>query len=118
MRVKPGTSRRGELRRAAASLGSPDTLTSKPAQRAARARLCTLRSVPAPTAKADAALSRREPRDACPQVIADPISAFGGIVAFNRPVDEALAREIREFRWGTGLVFLEFRVLGVGPSVR
>jgi len=31
-------------------------------------------------------------------VIADPISAFGGIVAFNRPVDEALAREIREFR--------------------
>lgn len=28
----------------------------------------------------------------------DPISAFGGIVAFNRPVDEALAREIREFR--------------------
>lgn len=31
-------------------------------------------------------------------VIADPISAFGGIVAFNRIVDEALAREIREFR--------------------
>ena len=31
-------------------------------------------------------------------VIADPISAFGGIVAFNRPVDAALAREIREFR--------------------
>jgi phosphoribosylaminoimidazolecarboxamide formyltransferase/IMP cyclohydrolase len=31
-------------------------------------------------------------------VRADPISAFGGIVAFNRPVDEALAREIREFR--------------------
>jgi len=31
-------------------------------------------------------------------VIADPISAFGGIVAFNRPVDEALAREIREYR--------------------
>lgn len=31
-------------------------------------------------------------------VIADPISAFGGIVAFNRTVDEDLAREIREFR--------------------
>ena len=31
-------------------------------------------------------------------VRADPISAFGGIVAFNVPVDAALAREIREFR--------------------
>jgi phosphoribosylaminoimidazolecarboxamide formyltransferase / IMP cyclohydrolase len=31
-------------------------------------------------------------------VEADPISAFGGIVAFNRPVDDALAAEIREFR--------------------
>ena len=31
-------------------------------------------------------------------VRADPISAFGGIVAFNRPLDEDLAREIREFR--------------------
>jgi len=31
-------------------------------------------------------------------VAADPVSAFGGIVAFNRPVDERLAREIREFR--------------------
>jgi phosphoribosylaminoimidazolecarboxamide formyltransferase/IMP cyclohydrolase len=31
-------------------------------------------------------------------VRADPTSAFGGIVAFNRPVDEALARELREFR--------------------
>lgn len=28
----------------------------------------------------------------------DPTSAFGGIVAFNREVDEQLAREIREFR--------------------
>lgn len=28
----------------------------------------------------------------------DATSAFGGIVAFNRPVDEDLAREIREFR--------------------
>ena len=31
-------------------------------------------------------------------VKADPISAFGGIVAFNRVVDEKLAKEIREFR--------------------
>lgn len=31
-------------------------------------------------------------------VRADPISAFGGIVAFNRPVDAELARELREFR--------------------
>lgn len=31
-------------------------------------------------------------------VAADPVSAFGGIVAFNRPVDERLAREVREFR--------------------
>jgi len=31
-------------------------------------------------------------------VRADPVSAFGGIVAFNRVVDEALAKEIREFR--------------------
>ena len=31
-------------------------------------------------------------------VRADATSAFGGIVAFNRPVDEALARELREFR--------------------
>ncbi|CAI7839292.1 unnamed protein product [Closterium sp. NIES-54] len=31
-------------------------------------------------------------------VRADPVSAFGGIVAFNRPVTAALARELREFR--------------------
>ncbi len=31
-------------------------------------------------------------------VKADATSAFGGIVAFNRDVDEALARELREFR--------------------
>ncbi|XP_057457680.1 uncharacterized protein LOC130748470 isoform X2 [Lotus japonicus] len=31
-------------------------------------------------------------------VRADPVSAFGGIVAFNVEVDEALAKEIREFR--------------------
>ncbi|XP_073270559.1 uncharacterized protein [Primulina huaijiensis] len=31
-------------------------------------------------------------------VKADPVSAFGGIVAFNVEVDEALAKDIREFR--------------------
>nr|XP_029118721.1 uncharacterized protein LOC105039684 isoform X3 [Elaeis guineensis] len=31
-------------------------------------------------------------------VKADPVSAFGGIVAFNTTVDEDLAKEIREFR--------------------
>mmetsp|Transcript_1941 Transcript_1941/g.3327 ORF Transcript_1941/g.3327 Transcript_1941/m.3327 type:complete len:612 (+) Transcript_1941:57-1892(+) len=31
-------------------------------------------------------------------VRADPISAFGGIVAFNRPLTVELAKEIREFR--------------------
>ena len=31
-------------------------------------------------------------------VRADPVSAFGGIVAFNRAVDEDMAKEIREFR--------------------
>ena len=36
------------------------------------------------------------------QVRADPISAFGGIVAFNRPVDAVLAKEIREFRCEQG----------------
>ncbi|KAI8102701.1 hypothetical protein M9434_005498 [Picochlorum sp. BPE23] len=43
--------------------------------------------------------SRDDPLEAYRlSVIADPISAFGGIVAFNRVVDEDLAREIREFR--------------------
>tara|TARA_B100001123_G_scaffold364284_1_gene422567 strand:+ start:43090 stop:44655 length:1566 start_codon:yes stop_codon:yes gene_type:complete len=31
-------------------------------------------------------------------VLGDPVSAFGGIVAFNRPLDETLAQELREFR--------------------
>jgi phosphoribosylaminoimidazolecarboxamide formyltransferase/IMP cyclohydrolase len=31
-------------------------------------------------------------------VQADPVSAFGGIIAFNRPVAADLAREIREYR--------------------
>ncbi len=43
----------------------------------------------------------------------DPVSAFGGIVAFNRVVDEALAKEIREFRSpadGTSRMFYEIVV--------
>jgi phosphoribosylaminoimidazolecarboxamide formyltransferase/IMP cyclohydrolase len=32
---------------------------------------------------------------------ADPISAFGGIIAFNRPVDETLARAVRETKHPT-----------------
>jgi phosphoribosylaminoimidazolecarboxamide formyltransferase/IMP cyclohydrolase len=43
-------------------------------------------------------------------VRADATSAFGGIVAFNVPVDEALARELREFRSpndGTTRMFYE-----------
>ncbi len=32
---------------------------------------------------------------------ADPISAFGGIIAFNRPVDDALARSIRDTKHPT-----------------
>jgi len=46
-------------------------------------------------------------------VRADATSAFGGIVAFNRPVDEALARELREFRSpndGTTRMFYEIVV--------
>ena len=35
-------------------------------------------------------------------VRADPISAFGGIVAFNCTVDADMAREIREFRLSDG----------------
>jgi phosphoribosylaminoimidazolecarboxamide formyltransferase/IMP cyclohydrolase len=42
-------------------------------------------------------------------VRADPVSAFGGIVAFNTVVDEKLAKEIREFRWGGG-------ARGLGPA--
>jgi AICAR transformylase/IMP cyclohydrolase PurH len=51
-------------------------------------------------------------------VRADPVSAFGGIVAFNRVVDETLAKEIREFRY----VLLSCRIFdavlgGGGPGV-
>jgi phosphoribosylaminoimidazolecarboxamide formyltransferase/IMP cyclohydrolase len=43
----------------------------------------------------------------------DAVSAFGGIVAFNRPIDGALANEIREFRSpadGTSRMFYEIVV--------
>jgi phosphoribosylaminoimidazolecarboxamide formyltransferase/IMP cyclohydrolase len=43
----------------------------------------------------------------------DSTSAFGGIVAFNRPIDEPLARELREFRNpadGTTRMFYEIVV--------
>jgi phosphoribosylaminoimidazolecarboxamide formyltransferase/IMP cyclohydrolase len=46
-------------------------------------------------------------------VRADATSAFGGIVAFNRPIDETLARELREFRSpndGTTRMFYEIVV--------
>ncbi len=45
------------------------------------------------------AATRADLREAYRLAVAgDPVSAFGGIVAFNRPLDEALARELREFR--------------------
>lgn len=49
-------------------------------------------------------------------VIADPISAFGGIVAFNRTVDADLAREIREFRSPTDGETRMFYEIVVAPS--
>ena len=49
-------------------------------------------------------------------VIADPISAFGGIVAFNRPVDEAMARELREFRSPTDGETRMFYEIVIAPS--
>ncbi|KIY98247.1 phosphoribosylaminoimidazolecarboxamideformyltransferase / IMP cyclohydrolase [Monoraphidium neglectum] len=49
-------------------------------------------------------------------VVADPISAFGGIVAFNRPVDEALAREIREYRSPTDGETRMFYEIVIAPS--
>jgi len=49
-------------------------------------------------------------------VRADPISAFGGIVAFNRPVDAELAREIREFRSPTDNETRMFYEIVIAPS--
>lgn len=49
-------------------------------------------------------------------VRADPISAFGGIVAFNREVDAALARELREFRSPTDNETRMFYEIVIAPS--
>lgn len=49
-------------------------------------------------------------------VIADPISAFGGIVAFNRVVDADLAREIREFRSPTDNETRMFYEIVIAPG--
>ncbi|GLT98848.1 hypothetical protein SLE2022_163250 [Rubroshorea leprosula] len=49
-------------------------------------------------------------------VKADPVSAFGGIVAFNTEVDEALAKEIREFRSPTDGETRMFYEIVVAPS--
>ncbi|KAK9861304.1 hypothetical protein WJX84_002849, partial [Apatococcus fuscideae] len=49
-------------------------------------------------------------------VRADPISAFGGIVAFNREVDEDLANEIRNFRSPTDDETRMFYEIVIAPS--
>ncbi|CAA7399452.1 unnamed protein product [Spirodela intermedia] len=49
-------------------------------------------------------------------VRADPVSAFGGIVAFNTEVDEDLAREIREFRSPTDGETRMFYEIVVAPG--
>lgn len=49
-------------------------------------------------------------------VKADPVSAFGGIVAFNVEIDEALAKEIREFRSPTDGETRMFYEIVVAPS--
>ncbi|PRQ55631.1 putative phosphoribosylaminoimidazolecarboxamide formyltransferase, IMP cyclohydrolase [Rosa chinensis] len=49
-------------------------------------------------------------------VKADPVSAFGGIVAFNIEVDEALSKEIREFRSPTDGETRMFYEIVVAPK--
>ncbi|GAB4854100.1 hypothetical protein Ancab_022683 [Ancistrocladus abbreviatus] len=49
-------------------------------------------------------------------VKADPVSAFGGIVAFNVEVDEVLAKEIREFRSPTDGETRMFYEIVVAPK--
>ncbi|XP_020100602.1 uncharacterized protein LOC109718672 [Ananas comosus] len=49
-------------------------------------------------------------------VKADPVSAFGGIVAFNTTIDEDLAREIREFRSPTDGETRMFYEIVVAPK--
>ncbi|CAM0911005.1 unnamed protein product [Alopecurus aequalis] len=46
----------------------------------------------------------------------DPVSAFGGIVAFNTTIDENLAREIREFRSPTDGETRMFYEIVVAPG--
>ncbi|KAK9790335.1 hypothetical protein WJX73_003262 [Symbiochloris irregularis] len=49
-------------------------------------------------------------------VRADPISAFGGIVAFNRPIDKDLAEEIRQFRSPTDDTTRMFYEIVIAPG--
>ncbi|KAL0375910.1 UNVERIFIED_CONTAM: Bifunctional purine biosynthesis protein PurH [Sesamum calycinum] len=49
-------------------------------------------------------------------VKADPVSAFGGIVAFNVEVDEDLAKDIREFRSPTDCETRMFYEIVVAPK--
>ena len=49
-------------------------------------------------------------------VRADPVSAFGGIVAFNQVVDEELAKEIREFRSPTDNETRMFYEIVIAPG--
>ncbi|XP_048565927.1 bifunctional purine biosynthesis protein PurH-like [Triticum urartu] len=49
-------------------------------------------------------------------VKADPVSAFGGIVAFNTTIDEDLAKEIREFRSPTDGETRMFYEIVVAPG--
>ncbi|KAK9820378.1 hypothetical protein WJX72_009657 [[Myrmecia] bisecta] len=49
-------------------------------------------------------------------VRADPVSAFGGIVAFNRPVDDKLADEIRQFRSPTDNETRMFYEIVIAPG--
>ncbi|KAB1227808.1 Bifunctional purine biosynthesis protein PurH [Morella rubra] len=49
-------------------------------------------------------------------VKADPVSAFGGIVAFNIEIDEALAKEIREYRSPTDGETRMFYEIVVAPK--
>jgi len=49
-------------------------------------------------------------------VVADPISAFGGIVAFNQELTEELAKELREFRSPTDGETRMFYEIVIAPS--
>lgn len=61
--------------------------------------------------------SRNDISEAYRQAVrADPVSAFGGIVAFNVEIDEVLAREIREFRSPTDGETRMFYEIVVAPQ--